>query len=461
VIQISRRLAKQVRSVLRQSTAEQTSPATMPLLHCQTDGSLLIIQAQANGVAVRFQQSSNQPLSSIAFSATVLKEFEAKQDGMVALDTIADGKGRAKWQDGSGPHTLDFVTTPPQKIGKFPEPPTDLVAANDGLLAALADAGEVTAPIAVRFALNRIVLRGQQGQIISSDGRQLLIQNGFSFPWQENLLIPRVSAFGNKELQQFSKVQIGATEQHVCIQTGPWTFLLKIDKEARYPDVETVIPKASSLHSHWHISTNNVQFLLDKLSTLPGSAEDGWPITVDLKDTVCIRAKANDNDNIVEHVLAGSQSEGPSLRLCFNRTFLRRALQLGFRELSVGKPEGPVVFSDNDRKYLFIPFEPRVALPPPSPTLASDTVKPEPPRSQPTVPASPNNQPPPTGNGTSSNERVQSIEEILTEAESLRTAWQDSLSRLSKIIAGLKQHRKQSRAVKAAMQSLRQIQLTE
>jgi len=430
----------------------------MPLLHCQTDGSLLTLQAQANGVAVQFQQASNQPPSSIAFSATVLKEFEAKQDGMVSLDTIADGNGQAKWQDGSGPHTLDFVTTPPHKIGKFPEPPSDLVPAKDGFLAVLADAGEVTAPIAVRFALNRIVLRGQQGQVISSDGRQLLIQSGFSFPWKDNLLIPRVSAFGNKEVQQLSKVQIGATDHHVCIQTGSWTFMLKIDKDARYPDVQTVVPKTASLVSHWHLSTENVPLLLDRLSALPGSAEDGWPITLDLKDTICIRARAADSEAVVELALTGSHCEGPPIRLSFNRNFLRRALQLGFKQLSVGKPEGPVVFSDKDRSYLFIPFEPRTALPPATDSPAS--TKPEPPRRQPNVPASPNNQAPPS-NGTASNERVQTIEEILTEAEALRTAWQDSLTRLSKIIASLKQHRKQSRAVKAAMQSLRQLQLNE
>jgi len=428
------------------------------LLHCETDGSLLTIQAQANGVAVQLQQPSGQPPDTIAFSSSVLKEFEARQDGIVLLDIIANGKGQAKWQDGAGPHTLDFVSTPPQKIGKFPDSPSELVPAKAGVLTALADAGEVTAPIAVRFALNRVVLRGKEGQIISSDGRQLLIQSGFDFPWQDNLLIPRVSAFGNKELQQFSKVQIGATDHHVCVQTGPWTFMLKIDKDARYPDIQTVIPKASSLISHWNFTAENVPLLLDKLSTLPGSAEDGWPITLDLKDTVCIRARATDSEAVVEHVLTGSQREGPPIRLSFNRNFLRRAMQLGFKQLSVGKPEGPVVFSDKDRSYLFIPFEPRTALPPATDNSAS--TKPEPPRRPSNVPASPPNQPPPT-NGSTPNDRVQPIEEILTEAEALRTAWQDSLTRLSKIIASLKQHRKQSRAVKAAMQSLRQLQLTE
>jgi len=458
VIQISRRLAKQLRSVLRQSIVEQSSPVAWPLLLCQADGSLLTIHAQGNGVGVRLQQPSSQPPDAIAFSSVVLKELEARQDGMVSLETIAHGQGQAKWQDGSGPHTLDFVTTLPEKIAKFPELPADLVPAQDGLLGALADAAEVTAPIAVRFALNRIPLQGKEGQILASDGRQLLIQGGFSFPWNDNPLIPRVSAFGNKELQHIGRVQIGTTDHHVCVQTGPWTFMLKIDKDARYPDVQTVVPKPSTLVSRLQFSDEDIQPLLDKLSDLPGSAEEGSPITLDLNGAICLRAKADDSDAIQEHHLVGSQHEGPPVRLCCNRNFLRRALDLGFREMSVGKPEGPVVFSDRDRRYLFIPFEPRTALPPPTPPSAP--VKQVQPRRQPNVPASPDNPTPPT-NGNPSTERVQTIEEILTEAESLRTAWQDSLTRLSKIIASLKQHRKQSRAVKAAMQSLRQLQLTE
>jgi len=154
VIQISRRLSKQLRSVLRQSIVEQSSPAVWPVLHCQTDGSLLTVQAHANGVAVRFQQSSDQPSDTIAFSSSVLKDLEASQDHQVTLETIGAGKGQAKWQDSSGPHTLDFESIPLQKVGKFPEAPTDLVAAPVRFLPALADAEKVTASLAVRFALN-------------------------------------------------------------------------------------------------------------------------------------------------------------------------------------------------------------------------------------------------------------------------------------------------------------------
>jgi hypothetical protein len=59
----------------------------------------------------------------------------------------------------------------------------------------------------------------------------------------------------------------------------------------------------------------------------------------------------------------------------------------------------------------------------------------------------------------SASERGSNIAELLTEAEQLRSVLQDATARLSRLINGLKQHRRQGRAMQAAMQSLRQLQL--
>ena len=48
----------------------------------------------------------------------------------------------------------------------------------------------------------------------------------------------------------------------------------------------------------------------------------------------------------------------------------------------------------------------------------------------------------------------------LVEAEALKAALQESLNRASRLIAGLRQFRKQHKAVASAMASLRQFQLT-
>ena len=59
-------------------------------------------------------------------------------------------------------------------------------------------------------------------------------------------------------------------------------------------------------------------------------------------------------------------------------------------------------------------------------------------------------------NGTSETdaarqERGGSIVELITEAEELRTVMLEASARLTRLLSGLKQHRRQSRAVQAAM----------
>jgi len=62
-------------------------------------------------------------------------------------------------------------------------------------------------------------------------------------------------------------------------------------------------------------------------------------------------------------------------------------------------------------------------------------------------------------NGANRPERLPGIAELIAEAEELRTLLQDASTRLARLLAGLKQQRRQSRAVEAAVQSLRQLKL--
>ena len=74
----------------------------------------------------------------------------------------------------------------------------------------------------------------------------------------------------------------------------------------------------------------------------------------------------------------------------------------------------------------------------------------------------------PTNNGHASNgtpeppgrgERSVAITDLITEAEELRTVLADASGWLARLLSGLKQHRRDSRAMQAAMQSLKQIKL--
>jgi hypothetical protein len=63
------------------------------------------------------------------------------------------------------------------------------------------------------------------------------------------------------------------------------------------------------------------------------------------------------------------------------------------------------------------------------------------------------------GNGANGHQAEAEAFDPLAEAEALKTALQESLNRASRLIPGLRQFRKQHKAVASAMASLRQFPL--
>ena len=57
------------------------------------------------------------------------------------------------------------------------------------------------------------------------------------------------------------------------------------------------------------------------------------------------------------------------------------------------------------------------------------------------------------------SERSPALAELIAEAEELRTVLADASTRLARLLSGLKASRRQSRAVQAAVHSLKQLQL--
>jgi hypothetical protein len=172
---------------------------------------------------------------------------------------------------------------------------------------------------------------------------------------------------------------------------------------------------------------------------------------------------------------------------------LRQALQLGFTEVNVCGPDKPLVCRDRRRVYVMMPLDQESSLPPsPGMTRIASAnhaeVRPTPPpersrvpqrlrvvhpdahpdthptpeRSTETMPNPHSNGPEPSGKTDLANGRPEpgpSIADLIGEAEALRTSLQDALVRLSRLLAGLKHHHRQSRAMRAAVQSLRLLKL--
>jgi hypothetical protein len=462
VLEISRCLARQLRAVLRRSVVEQDPRGEWPLLVCRAGARGLLLQAHRGDLAVRYQEPGERPTAGLAFRASLLAEFKGRRGDPVALEPTGPGKGRARWDEGGVPRTVEFDTLAPDTVPGPPAFPREWTPMPPGFLPALAEATQTTNRDPGRFALSRVQFRGKRGEVIATDGRQLLVQGGFPLPWPDTILVPRVPAFGARELADEREVAVGRTKSHVGVKVGPWTFLLAIDTQSRFPDVDVVIPRRSAPASRLQLDPQDAAFLAANLPKLPGG-EDIPSVTLDLHTPVVLRA-GEEKHGVTELVLTRSSVSGPPVRLCTDRRYLVRAVKLGFTDVEVLGPDKPLVSRNHARVYVWMPLDQGGGIPPgPNVQRVSSAegppppTPPEPERREPPMPApQPNGHTP--DNGSIEPERW-GIAEVIAETEALRGLLHDASVRTARLLAALKHQRRRSRAVQQAMQSLKQLQL--
>jgi hypothetical protein len=328
---------------------------------------------------------------------------------------------------------------------------------------ALAEAGRTASKEVGRYKLSRLLLRGKDGSVVGTDGRQLLIQTGFPLPWTENLLIPRLPVFEGRELPDDQPVRIGLSHERVTLEVGPWLFRFKAEKADRYPDVNEVVPRPRDAKGRLRIDPDDAQSLLHALPRLPGASELHAPVTLDAGKRIVIRARGNEGP-VAEVVLARSKLEGSPIRMTFGRLYLLRALRMGFNEVIYNGLGRPLLCKDARRTFVWMPLDdsagvsaeesrPDAAKAPPASADPTNSTDNDPERGETLMP--PNNGTPPHGNGVPPVPRAI---DPLTEAETLRTRLQEALSSATRLINVLRQQRKQGRAVRAAVASLRRLE---
>ena len=291
-------------------------------------------------------------------------------------------------------------------------------------------------------------------------------------------------------------MEVGRTDTHVVFRAGPFTIACEVPKQARFPEVERVIPQPAEVVTRLRLDAGDASFLESALGRLPGDGEINAPVTLDLNGEVAVRATSADQPKCVtELVLGRSSYTGSPVSICTNRSLLERALRLGFRELGFTGIESPFVCRDASRVFAVQPLS--GGSPPPADAeivrIESGTADggerrttagPESPRRATTVseshdghapapPAASRNDAEPRGsrNGTAPRmagnvtavgpDQPTSLAALIQEAESLHAALADARSRTARLIAGLRRQRKQSRLVNETLKSLRQLKLVE
>ena len=470
MISITRNLARQLRAVFRHAIGPSPQ-GTAPAVMVRADRRGLCIRAKAQDAAIEYRIDGDLPPEQIVLPGECLADCEGRKDDPVTLEHQGYGAISASWRDGGVPLLMQYQS--PEGPGdEFPPTPENLAENPPRLLIALSHALETTDADSSRFATDHIELRGRSGAIAATDGRQLLVQRGFAFPWEGPILIPRTTAFGCRELPQASVVEIGRTEDWVMIRVGSWTVHLRIGKDRRFPKIDDHIPAASGAIFRVQFAPSDGEFLAKSLARLPGDDDFNRPITVDLNGQVAVRAQADDQSQATEVVLSHSTLSGEPVRFTTNRRFLARALRLGFQELVVYGAKMPVMCQDEDRRYVWAVLDPESALKPSqeairiaSPAAASDADS-KPPsvtrRRQIPVTETPSEKngsaaaPEPRTKASSKSESAEGID-LLEQAEAVKAALRDAHTKVSELISSLKRQQKQFRLVQSTISSLQQL----
>ena len=321
----------------------------------------------------------------------------------------------------------------------------------------------------------------------------MLIESGFTFPGNREVLIPRTTLFGSRELPNDQPVEVGITANHGTFRVGPWTFWLTLEKQGRYPSIENIIPASDSAKTRLSLTAEDLSFLLDVVPRLPSETEQDGRITLNLNGSVALLAKGDGLTTVTQVVLRNSQRTGDEVRLNTDRKFLLRAVQLGFHQIELHGSESPIVCRDERRVYLC-----SVLADGPTLEAGSDTVQLESPLTNTTLPRRERTALPPRrarrtpertslpmprnriaetlaasvsppANGSASPPQKQndeheshgSFQTILQQAETAKTTLHDAFSQINHLIGLLKRHRRQSKLMQTTLASLKQLQKLE
>lgn len=472
MLEITRSLARQFRALLRKTLMADGRRGT-PVMLFRADRTGLYVQAQDSGAVLQYHQTGRFSPCTLLLPAAALNDFEGAKDAPVRLEGDAD-RITASWEDGGKVRERTYERPDLKAVPSLKEVSENLKPQPDGFLRALKDACETASKDSVRFATNHLLLKGRKGQVVATDGKQLLVQSGFSFPWEGELLVPALPAFGSRELSGLGPVSVGQTDGFVTLVAGPWAIHLAVNKDGRYPGVEGIIPSARKATSVLHIDPADAEFLLLTLPSLPG-AEDDTSVTVACDGTVLLRARDSDG-KAAEVSLARSRVEGKALSFATPRDPLARALRLGFRTVHLTAPDHPALCQDDRRQYVWallgkdaVQKPDKEAVRPSSGDARPTKVEQAPDREEAemvTPHCNGNGQPVPGQDRTpaevpASRSAEAGVGAVIAEVEAIRELLRDTYTRTHQLLADVKRLRKRDKVVRSTLASLRELQQIE
>jgi hypothetical protein len=468
MITLTRRQVQRLRSVFRRSVLGLPARgAHPPLVFSVEDGQVRARYRYAH-LALEHATPTSAPASEpVPLPLEALAELEGRDDTPITLEASAPDRAVARWSDRGIPQSREFSVSTLPDHGLFLELPITWAEVPGDLLTALAEATATAAESDSRYALSCLHLRAC-GEVIGTDGRQVLIRGGFAFPWTDDLLIHRTLLFSCRELPRDRPWSIGRTATQVVLRCEPWTIFLEIATSIRYPDVEGILPPSDSMTTRLRLDPGDATFLADGLSRLPGGDAEHAPVTVELNGRIAVRARGSNSDPATELVLSRSSYSGTAVPFSTNRDFLTRALRLGFREVELTDSKSPIVCRSGPQVYAWQPLDPDAVIEASELATRIESTQQQPqasPTLEPTpgtqVPMNPRPRPEPQTPTAPRDPTATGLVALIREAESLHEALGEARTRSQKLVSALRRQRKQARLMAATLNTLRQLKLQE
>ncbi|QDU29233.1 hypothetical protein ETAA8_43400 [Anatilimnocola aggregata] len=308
----------------------------------------LLVRAQNENVAFELVVEGAGSGDPISVPYVTLAKVEGRQHEPLELAATLEGNV-FRWSEAGIPQVL---SAPALATDAWPSLPAQDCANDAELLTALREAANTTDTASLRYSLGCIRFRCADGQLAATDGRQAILLTGFRFPWSGDVLARRCPAFSKLRLAATDELHVGRTEDWLVLHAPRWTLWLKIQHEARFPDVDSQIPAREQADTTLSLAEGDATFILQKLKHLPGGSDQNGPITIDLNGSVAVRAQ-DESSSVTELLLSRSERSGAEVRCCSDRRYLQRAVQLGFREILFRGVAAPLFCRESRRAYVW------------------------------------------------------------------------------------------------------------
>jgi len=260
----------------------------------------------------------------------LLKELAAKRSGTVELDMVGQ-QTVALWNENGVPQQRSAPRPEVEPLELAPAP-EQFATFTHQFCDAFVQATHCIDPDSHRYALGGVALQGSKSRIVATDGRQLLVQNGFGFPWENDLLCPASSIFASKELRECGKeINVGYADTWICFEVGNVLFRLK-GIEGKDPNVDGILQETGE-RTRLNLDPDDAVFVAKHLENLPGKTEADSPVYVELGQWVGVRGHDTKQEIATELRLEKSNYHGTGLIARMNRKFLKRALDLNFESI--------------------------------------------------------------------------------------------------------------------------------